>query len=725
MHTDIVRRIRFVGNGSLFSGHNNLQLRTAMEQKQSPPLTFTFPFMYFNPPRTLNPDALGADSERLELWYAHHGWFDATVNGWEVRRARAASEKRAGVVDLLGHVDPGAPSFFREVTLAGVERGAAAATLARAALQGSDLQPDLVARSEIQFDLGLVQQAQDEILLRLGDHGYAHARVTPAMDAFPEENAVDVAFQVEPGPVVTYGEIVFDSELPHVERDLVLDSLTFRYVDPARPGVKGDQYRLTDLRESQQRLFDTGLFSLVDLRPDTSDPTAKVVPIHLNLREAKFRTFRLSGGLQYDYFLLTPRVTAEYRDLRLGGSKLQLRSAAGIGAVIGLSQQDDTAGTPWFLTGNGALDFDYPWFLRRKLTVSAGAYGKRDLQFGSLPYWTVGGQFSTRYFFTPDIQLGFGPKFEYFEYTGLTPDQLGVALTQFGPDFTSTTYRLLSFDVSFVVDWRDDPLDPRRGSYGAIDLRQSIPVPNFDGSELQTGFLYTRVDADLRGWLPFRVSKKERRLPFVLAGRAHGRLLIPWRGEDDALPYPDLAFLGGPNSLRGFRSNMVGPYDTACTYTGARPVPSHNNGEPYQVTRAYLPRGGALALEGAAELRYEWKYGLSFAVFGDVGALAGRPSDLVGPSRDVAADVLRYGGGVGLRYASPIGPIRIDLGLRPLFAEDLTGPGQSFGCNARDVLPRGFDLVTSSVRARERLLDQGGREFPLGINLFLAIGEAF
>ena len=62
-------------------------------------------------PLTLDVDVLKADSHRLELWYAHHGWFDARFGGWEIRRAREASARRAGVVDLLGHVHPGHPSF--------------------------------------------------------------------------------------------------------------------------------------------------------------------------------------------------------------------------------------------------------------------------------------------------------------------------------------------------------------------------------------------------------------------------------------------------------------------------------------------------------------------------------------------------------------------------------------------------------------------------------------
>lgn len=734
VQTDIVRRIRLEGNGAPFSGHNDLQLRSAMQQRQSPALTLTFPFMYFTQPVTLDRNTLAADSRRIEVWYAHHGWFDARFDGWEVRRVRAAGPKRAGVIDVIGHVDlDGAGPRDRKepaATLRTVqvnvldEDNPAAATIARAALAG-----EAVSKGDA-FSLDAAQRAAAAIKAELQNNSYAYATVNPRLDACraPDDTpcedgawaagepwVVDLVFDVAPGPHAEFGPIQIEG-LNKVEQTIVTDSLDLE---------TGQSFSLEALRKTQQRLFDTSLFSLVDVVPDTTDPSQpSVVPVQISLKETKFNRVRLGAGFQFDYFVLSPRLQAEYRALRFAGSPLQAELAGSFGANVGIVNEDDDA-TPFFLTGSGDLRFNYPWLLRRKLTLTAGVSGRRDLQFGSLPYWTLGADFGLRYAFTDEIAFTAGPRFEYFEYFSLTNEQASAASLQFGTDFGATVYRLLSFDMGLRIDYRDSLVAPRRGTYWGLDVRQSIPIPTFRGGDFQSGFLYTRLDGEVRAWVPLRFSKEQRKLPLVLAGRLHGRWLIPWRGLDDALPYPDLAFLGGPNSLRGFRTNQVGAYDSVCSYEGGRPRPPHNNGENYTVDRTYLPKGGALALEAMGELRYDVGGGLSIALFSDVGLLNRRLGDFNQPAAGVAADMLRYDGGVGLRYATPVGPLRIDLGIRPLFTEDRQGPSGYYNCNAIDRLPRAFDLMSSSRNAREALLNPASLNRSVGINLFIAIGEAF
>lgn len=698
---DMVRRVRFEGNGGLASGHNALQLRGPMAQQQSPALSLTFPFMYFTRPIALDMATLEADARRLEVWYAHHGWFDARFMGWELRRVRQRYDDRAGVVDIIGHVVPGPPSLVRAFNLTGDLSGPAG-TVIRGAKRASPLETDR------QFDVDEVHQTESGVVESLQDNTYAYATAEAQVDAYPEEGVVDVSLDVQPGISARFGQVEVQG-LTRLERDIVTSTLAFR---------PGEGFRLSKLRLSQRQLFQTELFSLVEIKPDLSDPTKEEVPIRIEVTEARFRRFRVGLGLQYDYFNVSPRGSVSYRDLRLFGSKLQLEAEAGVGAIIGVTQQE-SASTDVLLTGLGRLRFDYPWFFRRKLGLSFGARFKQDAQFGTLPYWSVTADVGLRYRVNPYITLTFGPTFEYFRYLIEGEDALTAAQLQFGGDFAGTVYRLLALDARLRIDYRDDPIRTRRGSFWGLDIRQSLPIPAFDASTAgdqgvpDGGFLYTRVEAEVRAWWPVRLSKKQKRFPVVMGGRLHGVGLLPWTAGDP-LPYPDLAFLGGPNSLRAFRANQVGAYDAVCTYPNGRPNPQHNNGEPYVVNHTYLPKGGAVAIEAMGELRYDWNYGVSFAVFGDVGVLAQRWPDL-------SADSFRGGGGVGLRYDSPVGPIRLDLGLRPTYPEDRAAASY-IGCNPIDAIPNGYDLLTGGQRVRETLGDQG---FPVGVNLFLAIGQAF
>ncbi|MCB9682428.1 MAG: BamA/TamA family outer membrane protein [Alphaproteobacteria bacterium] len=702
VRTDIVRRVRFVGNGGLFSGNNGLQLRRAMVQKQSPPLTFTFPFMYFTQPVTLSLDSLRADGRRLEIWYAHHGWFDAHVDGWEIRRVRQDSDKRAGVVDLIGHVVPGQASVIRTYSVTGNWDAAAAAVIRQA-------RRDSPITTGEQFDLDTVRAAQKRIVEELQDHGYAYATSELTVDAYPEEHEVDLTVLVTPGIVSRFGELRVHG-LERVDEVAVRSTVD---IEAGRP------FRLSELRDAQARLFETNLFSLVDLAPDLSDPTDPTVPIDVTLTEAKLRRFRVGAGVNFDYFTVSPKLSLGFRDLHLFGTGVQLDADASLGAIIGVVRDDQGLGGDFLLTGLGGLEFDYPWWMGGRLGLTVGGEFKQDAQFGTLPYWKTTANVALRYRFNRYATLSGGPVFEWFRYLEPSAETLEAARLQFGGDFSGADYRLLALDVRFVLDYRDDPIRTRSGTFWNLAVRQSIPIPAFDTAGAANdgvpgkGFLYSRVEGEVRAFSPLRFSRRQTSFPFVVAGRLHAIGLLPWTAGD-ALPYPDLAFLGGPNSLRGFRTDQVGAYDLICSYRYGRPNPQHNNGETYDLTRTYLPRGGAFAAEASAEVRYDWKYGVSFAVFGDAGLLANRWPD-------TSADKIRAGGGVGMRFDSPVGPIRLDVGLRPVYPEDIS-PARYIGCNPIDRLPRGFDLFTGATRVRENL---PGRQFPLAINLFLAIGEAF
>jgi len=719
VQSDIVRNVRFDGNGGWLSDQNDLQLRAPMEQHESPPLTFNFPFMYFTQPVPLDVETLEADGRRIAVWYAHHGWFDARFLGWEIQRVRERRNGLAGVVDIVGHVEPNAPSVVAKIdVIVDGER-----ELKRAdRILWTSVVGHAAIKTDDPFNLEYVRDTQRQLLEAYRNAGRAYAKVDLTIDAWPEKHEVDVTFLVEPGKVASFGELTITGETT-IDKETILDTLMFTPADPEHPEITPTQFGEIELTQTQQRLYETGLFSMVNIKPDLSDPAQGSVPITLEVRDAKFRRVRVGGGVEFDYFLLRPQVTTEYRDVNVGGSGLQLDAKLSGGAIIGVVNQS-SGGTPTFAIGSARVRFDYPWLLHRKLGISAGAYLTNDLQFGALPYWSLGADLGLRYSFTRRLYMNVGPRFEYFQYYNLTSAEQAAAQLQFGTGWTSNNYRLLSLDAGIRYDRRDDILSPHQGQYLAMDLRQSLPIPNFAGEGLDGSFLYTRVDAEARVWTTFRTSS-ERRLPFVLGARAHTRILVPWRTLDDVLPYPDKAFLGGPNSMRGFRTNQVGPYDLACSYEGGRPTPMHNNGTDYNVSRTYLPKGGALAIEGSTELRYEWKYGLTFAMFGDLGLLAGTVNGIAQPTNVVVRDMLRYSAGIGLRYATPIGPIRIDLGLRPLFAEDLSGPASTPGsCNTIDIRARPYDLISAS-RRNQLWSGIDTKAPPLAINLFLAIGEAF
>lgn len=708
---DIIRRVKFEGNGGLWSGHNDYQLRVPIEQSGSPPFALTFPFTYFITPQTLSLDTLQADARRLEVWYAHKGWFDARFLGWQVRRVRASGDKRAGVVDLFGVVDPGAQSLVSSLSFEGLE-ARSTRILGATARSGSTV---LVGDP---FDLATVRETETHLLDLLRNHSYAYAQVDTTIDAWPEREEVDVTLEATPGITALFGEVRVE-DAATIDEASIRDVLTFD---------AGDPYRIDALRKSQQALFETSLFSLVDLSPDLSDPTSDAVPITVRVTESKFRRFRLSGGVEYDSGTWSPTVSSSWRDVNTFGTKLVTEADVGAGLVVNSDDALVDLLDPSNIQYNFDLSLRYPWLLHRKLPISLSGGWEQEIQFSTLPIQQATAALSVGYRISRQMTLSVGPSFQYFRFLDTGEQTIQAARSLFGGGFIDRFasderihYQLFSLDALFLADFRDDPLQPRRGSYWSLDLRQSIPVTSTD-------FSYGRLRAEVRGYRPVRF-KKGVTPKLVLGGRGRVIALGQWDVNDadggNGLPWPDKAFLGGPNSMRGYKADQMGHYNGVCLYDPSRPIPAHNNGDSYTLRQLYLPVGGVFGAEIVTEARVDWRYGLSFAGWGEIGMLMNTWTDFkafsqIGSSTEKLDLGIRYGGGVGVRYDTPIGPLRIDLGFRPLFAED-AGPQRHYGCNTLDRQSRAYDLFSSGWKARSGL--KGHPD--LAMNLFIAIGEAF
>ena len=166
--------------------------------------------------------------------------------------------------------------------------------------------------------------------------------------------------------------------------------------------------------------------------------------------------------------------------------------------------------------------------------------------------------------------------------------------------------------ASLVSDTRDDPLDPRRGYFLLTDAQLSHRL--LGGDTLMKAF----VQASGYRLLAPRVI-------LALAGRVGvGRTF----GEEPLLlPIPERFFAGGDYSLRGFGVDDV------------------------------REEGGNGVLLGTAELRVDTGGGVSAAVFTDVGNVYRLASEMT-------LGDLRSTVGVGLRYKSALGPLRLDWGYK-------------------------------------------------------------
>jgi outer membrane translocation and assembly module TamA len=173
-------------------------------------------------------------------------------------------------------------------------------------------------------------------------------------------------------------------------------------------------------------------------------------------------------------------------------------------------------------------------------------------------------------------------------------------------------------DLSALRDTRDNPLNPVRGSFLSLNV---LAAPQVLGSD----FDFTKEFAQVS------LTRALGRSPMIWAHGYRLGLIQVFGGQ--RLPFDDLFKVGGPNSIRGFDIDMVGP-------RGAND----------------LPLGGEAVIVINQELRYRHeRTGLGAAVFYDAG-------NVFAKVRDVDFN-LRHSVGVGLRYDSPLGLLRFDIGF--------------------------------------------------------------
>ena len=248
--------------------------------------------------------------------------------------------------------------------------------------------------------------------------------------------------------------------------------------------------------------------------------------------------------------------------------------------------------------------FREPYFLGRRQEMFASGFreeGERPF----FDYVRYGGALQTVRTLSPHWSLIFRVGYQRVHVFNVTDP--GQVSREFG------NYAVAGPASSVVNDTRDDPLEPHRGRFVTADVVWSDK--HFGGDTFIRGLVQASAYESLTSRVVLALNSR------VGLARTIGL------EESIFLPRAERFYAGGDYSLRGFSLDSV------------------------------LPRGGNALLLGSAELRVDTGRYLSVAVFSDVGNVYPLVSDLT-------LGDLRYTAGVGLRYRSALGPLRVDWGYK-------------------------------------------------------------
>lgn len=376
----------------------------------------------------------------------------------------------------------------------------------------------------------------------------------------------------------------------------------------------GQVFRQDLAQADLQRLSKLGIFESASI---TFAGDARQTDVIYNLVEGKTRGFNFGGGYNEDLGIYG---TINYQDTNFSGLGQQINTNVQVGTKD--VQFDARFRSPYRETDPNTPG--YGAYIFRRQGRSRVFDDDISLPNGDdVRERRIGGNVSLEYPIGPtwDSELA-------FNYTNISlrdasgdiakRDREGNPLSSSGQGIDD----LFTLSFSATRDQRDNPVNPGNGSVLNLRTEQSLPIG-------RGHILSNRLEANYAQYIPvdiFKSPEGEAQFPEIVAFNLQGGTVI-----GDLPPY-NAYLLGGPNSVRGWEANDIA------------------------TSRSYI-----LA---SAEYRfpiYRFIGGVLFADFGsDLGSSSSVPGD-PGGKRDKPGS--GFGGGVGLRFNSPIGIIRADFGV--------------------------------------------------------------
>jgi translocation and assembly module TamA len=424
--------------------------------------------------------------------------------------------------------------------------------------------------------------ARDRLLTALHDSGYALAVVpNPVATLVPDQQALDVAFNVAVGPRVDLGRIDI-SGLQRMHQDFVRRRLLLH---------PGELYDASAIERARADLASLGVFSSVSIAtPDALDPQGRI-PVHVKVAERPLRSVELGAAWSTD---LGGSLTASWTHRNLFGNAEQLTLSAAA---------TELGGTAALQPGyNVSAVLTLPdWQHRDQSLAFNAAAVKEDLDAYDRRAFLAGTTLSRK--LNPELTLS----------VGLQAEQAHIVQEDVGRD-----YELLELPLGGKYDTTQAPLDATHGVRAALMV---TPVESFSNRNA------TFVIAQASGSTYFDFGTAGRSVLAVrgLVGAVEGA------GTFD-LPPDQRFYAGGGGTVRGYRFQSIGDQ-----FSDNRPV------------------GGTSVDVGSVEFRQRIGASYGAVAFVDAGQLGNSGVPFEGD--------VRVGAGVGARYYTSFGPIRVDVAV--------------------------------------------------------------
>ncbi len=562
-------------------------------------------------------EMLNHDVQSIRDLYINNGFERVKVTS----EVKDDYEGRKGLMAIYIRIDEGPQTLVAKLNITGNQ-----------VVKDDDLTPLLTIMEGQPYSEANVATDRDSIMNYYFNHGFPD--VVFNANAVPSPlnpQRIDVTYAIQEGAQVFVDRVLF-SGLKYTKPGVVRRQFQIHGKDPL------SQAQMVD---TQRRLYDLGVFNAVDMAVQNPDGEARYKDLFFQFEEAKRWTFNYGLGMEIQSGAfgsnqaaqgktgVSPRVSLDVTRLNVGGRAHTLSFMSNVGRL----QQ------------RGVLSYDAPRFMRHqalRLTISALYDNSIDVR--TFTSERLEGSTQLEQILSRATSLLYRFTYRRVRATDLAVSRQDIPLF-------SQPVRVGMPSLTYIRDRRDDPIDSRNGNYNTFDTGVASGI---FGSEAAFG----RFIGQNATYHPFH-SKR-----WVFARNLRLGMAEPF-GVTDSLPLPERFFAGGGNSHRGFAINQAGPRDPT---TG-------------------LPLGGNALIISNLELRTPTVPlpligdNLSFVLFHDAGNVFANTTDMfhsllrwtqphpdvckvndLAQARNCSFSYISHALGTGIRYRTPIGPVRLDLG---------------------------------------------------------------
>lgn len=444
------------------------------------------------------------------------------------------------------------------------------------------------------------------------DRGFVDAKVEATTrlsgPAPPETERADVTYLVTEGQPVVFGKTIVRGNR-RTKPFIIEDRLANK---------EGAPFSLTKLLDTQQSLVRLGVFEKVDITTFETDPDTMSRGVLVTVAEARPWSLTYAVGAEYN-----PQSNSSLSDqlsLRLSLA-VTYNNLFGRALEVGVEGRASNTDPRLIFTARDRS------FFGGQVPLSFAVYQTKDVPSTAYDVKRQGTFLQGEYRLSKALRTGLRLQYELVEPSadpGLGADQRA-----------NQESRIASVSGGVTWDRRDDPLNPRSGFLLGTDVKYAFPLLAADAhffKILSQAGLYrpwgkTRLAFSLRGGVIWNFAPCPEAL--LEAGTCSPNLIIP---------VPERFFAGGTSTHRAFtRDNLGIPGETL-------------NADGIGV-------GGNFMLIGNAEWRVPVSGGFEVAFFLDAGNTWADP-------KNVDLSEIRTGVGIGLHYLTPVGPLRLEYGLK-------------------------------------------------------------